>query len=160
MIYGGAAVIENTHGEHRVEGTYLVGNLVEGGGENVDRNFRHVALDALKLHGVGKLGVDTDCQSRTCPCHTEALIAIAAADIQDRASGQWRKMRQQTLPFPVRPPLRIDVHAEQFIGALAPGHQVAQGRLESLTLRLAAVVAAAYADAGLQVDTSRHKIGQ
>src|SRR5690606_41746635 len=101
MIYGGAAVIENTHGEHRVEGTYLVGNLVEGGGENVDRNFRHVALDALKLHGVGKLGGDTDGQARTCPCHTEAVLAIAAADIQDHAPGQSRTMRRRTLPFTV-----------------------------------------------------------
>src|SRR5690606_15757134 len=101
MIYGRAAVVENAHGEYRIESTYLVGDLVERGRKNVNRGFRHVALDALELHGVGKLGVDTDRQPGAGACHTKTVIAVAAADIQNAASGQRRQMGQQTLPFPV-----------------------------------------------------------
>src|SRR5690606_2059187 len=39
MIYGRAAVVENAHGEYRIESTYLVGDLVERGRKNVNRGF-------------------------------------------------------------------------------------------------------------------------
>ena len=121
-----AAVIQNAHGEHRVEGAQRAGQRFDPHRQHAHGRVAQVALEGLELQRKQGRGVDADDLGGPGAAHAPAVVAVTAAHVQHPPRAEGLDVRGQAIPFPVRAPLRVDVYAEQLEGAFAPGMQAAQ----------------------------------
>ncbi len=104
----------------------FAGHLLDTHRQHPDLVLLQVFLQGPELHHEQRGGVDADHLSGAGAEHAPAVVAAAAAHIQYPPPAQVVDGVGQAVPFPVRAPLGVDVHTEQFEGALAPGVQPLQ----------------------------------
>ena len=126
-------MIEHAHGKHRIETAGGLRQFLQGEGQLPDRGIRQIAADGLELGQEQQVRIHTDDHARAVLPHAPHVITIAAADIQYALALKF-DMRRDPIPFPVRAPFGIDLHAKQLEWPLAPGMQALQRVMQSLLL--------------------------
>ena len=127
-------MIQHAHREGGIEQLQVLRQIFHTHWKQVDRYVVQIPLHRQELEHEQQARIDT--HNPLCPGsgHPPAVIAGAAAHIQDSAPVQVRQVRGHTVPFPVRTPFGINVGAEKLERAFAPGHQAAQALLKAFRL--------------------------
>ena len=107
----GTTVVQHAHGEDGIKG--FQGRELF----NAQRQQVRALVVTQQLAHRFKLAqeqlhrVNTDRQMRARANHAPHVVTAAAAHVQNGTSGQVGKMGENAIPFPVRAPFGIDVHA-------------------------------------------------
>ena len=80
-----------------------------------------IVLQRLELQNEERCRIDPDDLGRPRTKHTPAVVAVAAAHVEHTPTPKRRDRARQAFPFPIRPPLGIDVQPAQLKRPFAPG---------------------------------------
>jgi len=102
-------MVKDAHGEDAVEAGKICRHIFDADWNEPDAANR---TGTVHLPGTAspktRKGSIPRTKSAPAPRNAPAVIAVAAADIEDPASGQRLDVRQKALPLPVGSPLGID----------------------------------------------------
>jgi len=160
MVQRRAAVVEDPHGKDAVEKGQVFRDLLDADGNNVVLGVVQVALQHEKLQDRGEEGLDAQDELGALAAHAPAVVAVTAADVEDAPPGKGLDVRQHPVPLPVRAPFGVDVHAEDVVGALAPGVKGLEPSDEPVVVDRAQIRGRADGDGVLQLDPRRDKLGE
>ncbi len=138
MVDGRATVIEHAHGKHRVEAFEFRRELFQRHRQMPGRQLVEVALHGVELAEEQPVRIDAHHRVGAGAEHPPHVVAVAAADVEDALAGEIQ-MRRHALPFPVRTPFGIHVHAEDVERPLAPRRQAEQRIMGGGARRLVAI---------------------
>ena len=142
-------MVDHPHGKHGVKHSRNRSRasrrqFLQGKGQRFKRRAGGVLGDGAVLHDMLEGLIDARHKPGAGPQHAPAVIAVAAANIQNSAVGQRRNLVLQTAPLQRRAPFPIYIDAKQLEGPLAPGDQPFQLPPEGLPLRRGAIRRPAY----------------
>ena len=124
------AVIDHAQAENAVE-TGGLRQLFPPQGQHPVPWMVDVALHGAMLHAEQQRRIHTDHFPGARGQHAPAEIAIAAADVEHAMAGEAAEAGRDALPFPVRAPLRVDVHVGKAERTFTPRMQRFQGVFEA-----------------------------
>ena len=131
------AVIQHAHRDHRVEasGTAVRGirQVLRAERQHVIRQIAAEMSAGHPLHDVQQRRIDPDHQAGARAEHAQAVVAVAAADVEDALAAPIH-VRRQPSPFPVGAPFAVDGHTAQPQRSLAPGVQFQQRGAQRLAV--------------------------
>lgn len=127
VVDGGTAVVEYPHAEYGVEGGQGGRQAFDAEGEDPDGGLGQVLSDGEVLHDVEQEGIGAEGELGACSGHAPAVVAAAAADVEDEAVFEVGDAGEEAVPFEVGAPLGVDVGAEEVEGAFSPGAELVEG---------------------------------
>ena len=131
VVHRRAAVVENAHRENRIKGRQLGRHMFYTQRQHINRQVGPgKILDRLKLKNKFYRRINTNYPPCTRTEHTPAVVAIAAANIQNQSIFKAVQMGGNPIPFPVRSPFSIYWQPKQVVRTFAPGVQSHQSGLQ------------------------------